>query len=109
MSVVSWTRLKGWPWRDSIQQGLGAYDRLAVGGLIIFGRSAVTGWLTASLAVVTFFLVNRTKVNPVFFILGAGVVGAFALRLKALLLFEMSAELVAHRGENSVGELRVTA
>lgn len=76
-----WNRLKHWPWRDSIQKGLAPVAiGLAVGGLIIFGKSAVTGWVTAILALATFVAVNRTKINPVFFILGGAVVGLIALR-----------------------------
>jgi chromate transporter len=76
-----WRKLKGWPWRDSIQKGLGAVAiGLAVGGLIIFGKGAVTGWITIALALITFLAVNRTKINPVFFILGAAIVGGITLR-----------------------------
>jgi chromate transporter len=76
-----WKRCEGWPWRDSIQKGLGAVAiGLAVAGLITFGRGAVTTWLTGALALATFFAVVRTKINPVFFILGGAVVGLVALR-----------------------------
>jgi len=83
-----WKRLEHWPWRSSIEKGLGAVAiGLAVAGLITFGRTAITfkpsmiaGWITLILAVLTFFAVVRTKVNPVFFILGGAVVGFFALR-----------------------------
>lgn len=76
-----WTRLANWPWRASIQKGLAPVAiGLAVGGLITFGKGAVTNWLTLILGLITFYAVVRTKINPVFFILGAGVVGAFALR-----------------------------
>ncbi|HEV3091983.1 MAG TPA: chromate transporter [Candidatus Cybelea sp.] len=76
-----WMKAEHWPWRASIQKGLGAVAiGLAVGGLITFGKGAVTGWLTAVLALATFVLVVRTKVNPVLFILCGGVVGFFALR-----------------------------
>jgi hypothetical protein len=40
----------------------------------------VTGWLTLVIGLATFAAVARTKINPVFFILGAGVIGVFALR-----------------------------
>jgi chromate transporter len=83
-----WKRLEHWPWRDSIQKGLGAVAiGLAVAGLITFGRTAITfkdgalaGWLTLALALLTFFAVVQTKINPVAFILGSAVVGLFALR-----------------------------
>src|SRR5579883_246781 len=76
-----WNKLANWPWRTSIQKGLGPVAiGLAVGGLIIFGKGAITGWVTIALAFVTFVAVMRTKINPALFILGAGVVGFFALR-----------------------------
>jgi chromate transporter len=83
-----WNRLKHWPWRDSIQKGLGPVAiGLAVGGLITFGKTAITfangaffGWVTLVLGLVTFLLVVRTKINPVVFILGGAVVGVIALR-----------------------------
>jgi len=76
-----WERLANWPWRDSIQKGLGPVAiGLAVAGLITFGKTAITGWLTLLVGVITFVLVVRTKINPVFFILGGAVIGLFALR-----------------------------
>jgi chromate transporter len=83
-----WKRLASWPWRDSIQKGLGPVAiGLAVGGLITFGKGAITfthgafyGWVTLILGLATFFAVVRTKINPVVFILGGAVVGLIALR-----------------------------
>jgi chromate transporter len=76
-----WDRLAHWPWRDSIQKGLGPVAiGLAVGGLITFGKTAVTGWVTLIVGLLTFFAVMRTKINPVFFILAGAVVGLVALR-----------------------------
>lgn len=76
-----WKRLEHWPWRSSIEKGLGAVAiGLAVAGLITFGKGAITGWLSATLALLTFLAVARTKINPVFFILGGAVVGAIAMR-----------------------------
>jgi chromate transporter len=76
-----WNKLVNWPWRASIQKGLAPVAiGLALGGLIIFGKGAITNWVTIALALLTFLAVNRTKINPVFFILGAAVVGGFALR-----------------------------
>ncbi|HEX3672256.1 MAG TPA: chromate transporter [Candidatus Cybelea sp.] len=76
-----WNKLANWPWRASIQKGLAPVAiGLAVGGLIIFGKGAITNWITVLLAFATFVAVNRTKVNPALFILAAGVVGVFALK-----------------------------
>ena len=76
-----WNRLDKWPWRNSIQKGLAPVAiGLAVGGLIIFGKGAITNWITVVLALLTFVAVNRTKVNPALFILSAGVIGIFVLK-----------------------------
>ena len=83
-----WKRLEHWPWRSSIEKGLGAVAiGLAVAGLITFGRTAISfkdgalaGWITLALGVLTFFAVIRTKINPVVFILGSAAVGLVALR-----------------------------
>lgn len=76
-----WRRLDKWPWRESIQKGLGPVAiGLAVGGLIIFGKGAITNWVTVILALLTFIAVNRTKVNPALFILTSAVIGIFALK-----------------------------
>jgi chromate transporter len=76
-----WKKLEHWPWRKSIEKGLGPVAiGLAVAGLITFGKTAVTGWLTLILAVLTCFAVVRTRINPVMFILGGAVIGVVALR-----------------------------
>lgn len=76
-----WKRLAGWPWRDSIQKGLGTVAiGLAIGGLMVFGKTAISGWITIALALITFVVLNRTKINPIWLILGGGVVGIIALR-----------------------------
>ncbi len=76
-----WNRLEHWPWRTSIQKGLGPVAiGLAVGGLITFGKGAVTGWITLAVALATFAAVLRTRINPALFILASAVIGFFALR-----------------------------
>lgn len=76
-----WNRIAAWPWRASIQRGLGPVAiGLAVGGLITFGRSAVTGWVTLVVGLVVFYLSLKTRVNPALLILGGAAVGAIALR-----------------------------
>ena len=76
-----WKKLEHWPWRASIQKGLGPVAiGLAVAGLITFGKTAVTGWVTFVVALLTFFAIVRTRINPVVFILGGGVIGLIALR-----------------------------
>ncbi|MEO6836174.1 MAG: chromate transporter [Candidatus Tumulicola sp.] len=76
-----WTRLANWPWRDSIQRGLGPVAiGLAVAGLLSFGRGSITGWATCAVALAVFFATLRTKINPALLILGGALVGVVALR-----------------------------
>ena len=76
-----WRRLKDWPWRDSIQKGLGPVAiGMAVAGLLSFGKTAVVNWLTLAIALLVFFAMNRTKVNPALLMLGGAIVGVIGLR-----------------------------
>jgi chromate transporter len=76
-----WKKLSNWPWRDSIQRGLGPVAiGLAVAGLLTFGRSSIKGPLTLVVALIVFFLTVRTKINPALLILGGAVVGVIGLR-----------------------------
>jgi chromate transporter len=76
-----WNRLAAWPWRASIQRGLGTVAiGLAVAGLITFGKGAVTGWVTLLVGLAVFYASLRTKLNPALLILGGAAVGLIALR-----------------------------
>ncbi len=76
-----WSRLVNWPWRESIQRGLGPVAiGMAVAGLISFGKTSVVNWLTFGVALAVFYAVVRTKINPALLMLGGAVVGVIALR-----------------------------
>jgi chromate transporter len=76
-----WNRLASWPWRASIQRGLGPVAiGLAIAGLITFGKGAVTGWITLAVGLAVFFASLRTRLNPALLILGGAALGAIALR-----------------------------
>lgn len=76
-----WNRLANWPWRDSIQKGLGPVAiGLAVAGLLTFGRGSITGWVTIAVALIVFYATIRTKINPALLILGGAVIGVIGLR-----------------------------
>lgn len=76
-----WARIATWPWRESIQKGLAPVAiGLAVAGLIIFGKGAITGWVTGAVATAVFFTTIRTKINPALLILAGAAVGVIALR-----------------------------
>src|SRR5882757_2399776 len=74
-----WTHLATWRWRPAIQTGLGSVSvGLVLAGAIIMGRGAVTDAVYAALAIVVFFLLLRTKINPAYPIVASGVVGLLA-------------------------------
>lgn len=74
-----WTHLATWRWRPAIQSGLGSVSvGLVLAGAIIMGRGAVTNALYAAVAIVVFFLLLKTKINPAYPIVSSGLVGVLA-------------------------------
>lgn len=74
-----WTHLATWHWRPAIQTGLGSVSvGLVLAGAIIMGRGAITDVLYAAVAIVVFFLLLKTKINPAYPIVGSGLVGILA-------------------------------
>ena len=73
-----WERLEGWRWHDAIQRGLAPVAiGLLLAGCLSVAKGAVTGWLTAFIAVAVFGLLLRTRINPAILILGSGLIGLF--------------------------------
>ena len=74
-----WTHLATWRWRPAIQTGLGSVSvGLVLAGAIIMGRGAVTNALYAAVAIVVFFVLLKTKINPAYPIVASGLVGVLA-------------------------------
>jgi chromate transporter len=74
-----WARLATWRWRPAIQTGLGSVSvGLVLAGAIIMGRGAVTDVLWGAIAIVVFFLLLKTKINPAYPIVASGLVGVLA-------------------------------
>jgi chromate transporter len=74
-----WSHLAAWRWRPAVQLGLGSVSvGLVLAGAIIMGRGALTDLLYAALAVVVFFLLLRTKINPAYPIVASGLIGLLA-------------------------------
>lgn len=74
-----WIHLATWRWRPAIQTGLGSVSvGLVLAGAIIMGRGAVTNALYAAVAIVVFFLLLKTKINPAYPIVASGLVGVVA-------------------------------
>jgi chromate transporter len=77
-----WTRLGKWPWRRSIQRGLAPVSiGLLLAGCLTMGKGAVTGWITAGIALAVFAILLRSRINPALLVLGGAVVGLLALRV----------------------------
>ena len=73
-----WERLEGWRWHNAIQRGLAPVSiGLLLAGCLSVAKGAVTGWLTAFIAVAVFGLLLRTRINPAILILGSGLIGLF--------------------------------
>lgn len=72
-----WRRIGESPWRRAVQSAL---EPIAIGlmcsGVYAVGRAAIAGPVAAALALAGVALVLRTRVNPVFIVLGAGLLGA---------------------------------
>jgi chromate transporter len=78
-----WDRLKSWPWRTSIQQGLAPISvGLLLAGCFTLARGAVTGLETATIAVGVLLILLQYKVNPALLVLGGAVVGVFSFAAK---------------------------
>lgn len=72
-----WNHFGENPWRRSIQNAL---EPISIGlmgsGVCAVGKASLVGGITAALALMSFYLILRTKINPVLVILGSGGFGA---------------------------------
>ena len=76
-----WNRLEKWPWRTSIQRGLAPVSiGLLLAGCLTMAKGAVTGWITAVIAVAVLVILLRRGINPALLILAGAVVGVLALK-----------------------------
>jgi chromate transporter len=75
-----WGRFGESPWRRSIQNAL---EPISIGlmssGVYAVAKASVVSSITLALALVTLYLILRTKINPVLVILGAGGLGALLM------------------------------
>lgn len=75
-----WNRFGENPWRRSIQNALEPISiGLMASGVYAVGKASVVGGVTAVLALLTLYLILRTKINPVLVILGSGGLGALLM------------------------------
>ena len=76
-----WNRLAKWPWRTSIQRGLAPVSiGLLLAGCLTMAKGAVTGWITATIAIAVLATLLRSRINPALLIAAGAVVGLLALR-----------------------------
>ena len=75
-----WNRFGESPWRRSIQNAL---EPISIGlmssGVYAVAKASVVSGVTLMLALVTLYLILRTKINPVLVILGSGGLGALLM------------------------------
>lgn len=68
-----WNRLGESPWRRSVQNALEPISiGLMASGVYAVGKASIVSPITAALAVISLYLILKTKINPVFVILGGG-------------------------------------
>jgi len=75
-----WNRFGESPWRRSIQNAL---EPISIGlmssGVYAVAKASIVSSITLALALVTLYLILRTKINPVLVILGSGGFGALLM------------------------------
>ena len=76
-----WNRFGESPWRRCIQNALEPISiGLMASGVYAVAKSSIVNPITLGLSLVSLYLILKTKINPVFVILGAGLVGFFLLK-----------------------------
>ena len=75
-----WNRLGESPWRRAVQNALEPISLgLMASGVYAVGKASIVSPTTLALALITFYLILKTKLNPVYLILGSGGLGALAM------------------------------
>jgi chromate transporter len=76
-----WNRFGESPWRRSIQNALEPISiGLMASGVYAVAKSSIVSPITLGLALISLYFILRTKINPVFVILGSGLLGFFLLK-----------------------------
>ena len=70
-----WNRFGESPWRRTIQNALEPISiGLMISGVYAVAKSSIVSPITLGLALISLYFILRTKINPVFVILGSGLV-----------------------------------
>ncbi|MEA9601866.1 MULTISPECIES: chromate transporter [unclassified Polynucleobacter] len=76
-----WNRFGESPWRRTIQNALEPISiGLMISGVYAVAKSSIVSPITLGLALISLYFILRTKINPVFVILGSGLLGFFLHR-----------------------------
>ena len=76
-----WDRFGESPWRRSIQNALEPISiGLMASGVYAVAKSSIVSPITLALALISLYFILKTKINPVFVILGSGMLGFFLLK-----------------------------
>ncbi len=74
-----WNRLGAWPWRASIQHGLAPVSiGLLFAGVISIGEGVLTSWVSCMMGAVVFAILMSCRINPLYLMGAAAMVGAVA-------------------------------
>ena len=72
-----WSRFGESPWRRAIQNALEPISiGLMASGVYAVAKTSIFNSVTLALSLISLYCILRTKMNPVFVILGSGVLGA---------------------------------
>ena len=78
-----WKKLKKWPWRNSIQEGLAPVSiGLLLAGCFTMAKGAITGLETGAIAVGVLLMLIQYKINPALLVLAGAVIGVFSFTTK---------------------------
>ena len=76
-----WDRFGESPWRRSIQNALEPISiGLMASGVYAVAKSSIVSPITLVLALISLYFILKTKINPVFVILGSGILGFILLK-----------------------------
>ena len=76
-----WNRIALNPWRSTIQSALEPISiGLMASGVYAVAKTSIVSAPTIILAIISLYLIIKTKINPVFIILGSGILGFIYLR-----------------------------
>ena len=76
-----WVRVGENPWRRAVQNALEPISiGLMASGVYAVAKASIIGPITITLCLTSLYLIMKTKINPVFVILGIGLVGSIMMR-----------------------------